>query len=238
MANLSPAARHRERMLGMLAAAASDPDGVTTGSAYELMLMKLVDDRRTLSNIQSVQRKIEAKAKMLPTYQAWIDGVLADGKGAQDDVIATVLVWHVDVGDYARALQISRYAVEHKFSLPDRYKRDLSTMLQDEFAEGYFRGPLKEQPELAADVLQQVVQLTTKADTPDQARAKLHKALGLALLELVDKVDAENVTADSVDQANASRQNLARAAELYQGAGVKKDIERLDRRLKKFSEPK
>ncbi|MFJ3046974.1 phage terminase small subunit [Herbaspirillum chlorophenolicum] len=237
MARLSPAARHRERMLGKLAASAGEPGSATVGTAYELMLAQLHEHRRTLHGIQSIERKIEAKATMLPVYQAWIDGVLSAGKGAQDEVLVNALVWHIDVGDYERALQIAGYAVAHDFTLPDRYNRTLPTLLQDDFAGAALGGKLKEQPERAADLLQQVLAMTGKADTPDQARAKVHKALGLALLELVNKVDAENITSDSADYATAALHNLVRAGELHQAAGVKKEIERLERRLKKFTEP-
>lgn len=237
MSRLSPAARHRERMLGKLAASAGEPGGVTTGSAYELMLMKLHEDRRTLSNIQSIERKIEMKATMLPAYQDWTDGVLAGGRGAHDEVLVNVLVWHIDVGDYERALQLSAYALEHQFNLPDRYDRTLPTLLQDEFAGASLGGKLKDDPARAAEILQQVLAMTGNADTPDQARAKVHKALGLALLELVNQVDAEIITAATADRATASLQHLTRASELHQAAGVKKEIERLERRLKKFAEP-
>lgn len=238
MARLSPAARHRERMLGQAAASAGQPGGVTVGSAYELMLIQLHEDRRRLSAIQSVERKIEVKATMLPAYQPWIDGVLSAGRGAQDEVLVNALVWHIDAGDYERAMQIAGYAVEHQFTLPDRYNRTLPTLLQDDFAGAYLGGKLKEDPDRAAGLLHQVLTLTDKADTPDQARAKVHKALGLALLALVDKVDAEAITAVSAEHAAAALQNLARAGELHQAAGVKKEIERLERRLKKFVEPK
>jgi len=237
MARHSPAARHRERMLGKLAASTGEPGGATAGTAYELMLAQLHEHRRTLSNIQSVERKIEVKATMLPAYQAWIDGVLSAGKGAQDEVLVNALVWHIDVGDYERALKIAGYAVAHAFTLPDRYNRTLPTLLQDDIAGAALGGKLKSQPARAADLLQQVLVMTGNADTPDQARAKVHKALGLALLELVNEVDAENITAASADHATAAMQNLARASELHQGAGVKKEIERLERRLKKFVEP-
>ncbi|WP_432239897.1 phage terminase small subunit [Herbaspirillum robiniae] len=237
MARLSPAQLHRERVLAAKAAGAGEPGGATVGTAYELMLAQLHEHRRTLHNIQSVERKIEVKATMLPAYQAWIDGVLSAGKGAQDEVLVNALVWHIDVGDYERALQLAGYAVAHDFTLPDRYNRTLPTLLQDDFAGAALGGKFKDQPERAADLLQQVLAMTGNADTPDQARAKVHKALGLALLEMVNKVDAENITAESADYATAAMQNLNRAGELHQGAGVKKEIERLERRLKKFAEP-
>ena len=97
MAHLSPALRHKARALAAKAAANAPEGHLTAGSAYELMLYKLAEDRRRLKQIQSVKQKIALKAEILPEYQDWIDGVLSAGKGAQDDVLTTLLVWCIDV---------------------------------------------------------------------------------------------------------------------------------------------
>ena len=89
MASTSPAQRHFARITAAQAAQVSAPGTTTKGSAYELMLYKMADDRRRLKQIQSIQRKIEVKATMLPEYRDWVDGVLASGKGAQDDVLTS-----------------------------------------------------------------------------------------------------------------------------------------------------
>jgi tetratricopeptide (TPR) repeat protein len=229
----SPAQRHFERVSAAAASAAAAPGGTLSGSAYELMLIKLADDRRRLKSIQSVQRKIEVKRQLLPEYQNWIDGALTGGKGAQDDVLTTVLVWHIDVGDYDRALQIADYAVAHNMTLPDQYSRDIPTMLIDEFSGAYLNGTLAQDPENAIMVLSRVGVLTEKSDTPDQARAKLHKALGYALLACVDLADQEGIAPSLLGYAEKANSNLHRALELFESVGVKKDIERLERRLKK-----
>ena len=217
-------------------AAATESGGITTGSAYELQLMKLAGDRRTLSEIQSIERKIAIKATLLPSYQEWVDGVLTEGNGGQDDVLATVLVWHIDTGDYDRALQIARYVVEHKFTLPDQYSRNVATMLIDEFSGGYLNGKLSQDPAHAVVVLTEVKALTDEADAPDQARAKLHKAIAYALLASVDAADTENIAPAVAPQAKDALTNLQRALSLFQGIGVKKDIERLERRLKRLTD--
>jgi hypothetical protein len=54
--------------------------------------------------------------------------------------------WHIDVGDYERALQLAGYALEHQFTLPDRYNRTLPTLLQDDFAGASLGGRLKDEP--------------------------------------------------------------------------------------------
>lgn len=230
---LTPAQRHYARVTAARSSAQASPNGALTGSAYELMLAKLADDRRRLKAIQSVERKIEVKRELLPEYDAWIDGALSGGKGAQDDVLATLLVWLIDVGNYERALEIAKYAIAHKLTLPDQYTRDIPTMLIDEFSGAYLNGKLAENPEQAIAVLSNVGVLTDGADVPDQARAKLHKALGYALLAFVDLADKDAIVPTMLRYAEGAMNNLQRALQLFEHVGVKKDIERLERRLKK-----
>ena len=229
----TPAQRHYARTLAERSAATAAPGGAVSGSAYELMLVKMAEDRRRLKQIQSVERKIEIKRQLLPEYQDWIDGALAGGKGGQDDVLATLLVWHIDVDDYDRALQIAEYAVAHKLTLPDQYSRDIPTMLIDEFSGAYLNGRLAENPQKAIEVLGRVGVLTDGADVPDQARAKLHKAIGCALIAFVDLTDKEIIVPAMLSYAEGALRNLQRALALFEHVGVKKDIERLERRLKK-----
>jgi hypothetical protein len=71
---LTPAQRHRARVLAAKAQAES-PFGIEVqGSEYELMMAKLAADKRTLKNMESVQLKRQAKAAMLPDYLPWIEG--------------------------------------------------------------------------------------------------------------------------------------------------------------------
>lgn len=233
MASISPAQRHFARVTAGQAAQASKPGTTTRGSAYELMLYKLADDRRRLKQIQSVQRKIEVKGTMLPEYREWVDGVLERGNGAQDDVLTSVLVWHIDTGDFIRALQIADYAVLHKMTLPDQYSRDIPTMLIDEFSGAYLNGKLADDPCNAVAVLTKVGELTDGHDTPDQAKAKLCKALAYALIAVIDQGDQIDIGEAARPTAERANQYLHRALELFEGVGVKKDIERLERRLKK-----
>lgn len=242
MRELTPAQRHQTRILAQLAAGQTDANGTTTGSQYELMRYQLAEDRRRLKQLQSIKSKIELKKQLLPGYQAWIDGVLAGGKGGQDDVLTTVLVWQIDVGEYEQALRIAQYVVQFHLTLPDQYQRDIPTLLLDEFAGAYLHGKLAEDPALAVRILEQVNALTLNQDTPDQARAKLYKALAYAQIATIDAdhdqpendAEAKCVLNDSaLKLAQAAKDNLLKALDLFAGVGVKKDIERLERRLKK-----
>ncbi|UJB21885.1 phage terminase small subunit [Lysobacter gummosus] len=55
--------------------------------------MQLGEHRRRLKSVQSVERKVEMKRRILPEYAPWIDGVLQGGRGGQDKVLMTVMVW-------------------------------------------------------------------------------------------------------------------------------------------------
>jgi hypothetical protein len=233
MAELSPAQRHKARVLAERAAADAQPGGMTGGTAYEMMLYKLANDCRSLGSIQSVARKIEVKTKLLPEYQDWIDAVLSAGKGGQDDVFTTLLVWHIDTGDYARAVEMARYAIQHKLALPDQYSRDIPTMLLDEFSTAYASGKLAEDPTLAIDILAQVQQLTEHCDAPDQARAKLFKAAAYAMIAVLDQDGNELLTASQLPQAEAAHQLMERAVALFPGVGVKQVMDRLRTRILK-----
>lgn len=233
---MTPARAH---MLAVTAASlsADDPganlDPAQT-SAYELMQAQLYEHRRALKAIQSIERKVEAKRDYLPLYWPWVDGVLAGGRGAPDMVLTTVLVWAIDAGEYPRALQIAEYVLAHGLSLPDQYQRDPATTLIDEMAEAGLKGKLPAAE--AVLLLQHVESLTRERDVPDQARAKLHKAIGYALIgrTAASEVDYKDLPADLAAQALPY---LHRAFELFEGVGVKKDIERLERRVKDAAAP-
>lgn len=214
----SPAKAHYERVTASMAAASAAPGETMAGaSRYELMLAKLATDRRRLKLLQSIQRKKEVKLEVLPEYVEYIDGVLEGGRGAQDDVLTTVMVWRIDVGDYAGALAIASYALQHRLTLPDQYDRTLGTVIAEEFAEAALIR-LKAGEKFDSTQLQQIANLTEQQDMPDQARAKLYKALGYSL--------------QADDPANAIT-HLRRALALHDRVGVKNDIDRLEKELAK-----
>lgn len=226
----SPARAHLQAKLAVIANEQASEGGTPQGSAYQLMLGQLAAHRRALKDIQSVERKIEAKRTFILDYDIWVNAALAADSGAQDQVLTTVLIWAIDIGSYARALQIAEYAVRHKLDLPDQYERDLGTALIDEFAQAALSNKLS--GEDALEILVAVRALTDPLDAPDQARAKLYKALGYAL---IGKVNSNDVDLEKADQEKVKQAQpiLERALSLFDGVGVKKDIERIDRHLKK-----
>lgn len=227
----TPAQRHRARVLAeehAAKAAAIDPHGPMQGSEHQLMLATLYAHKATLKNIKAVENKIAAKAKFLPDFDAYIDGVLQADAGAQDPVLVEVLVWQIDVGNWPRVLELADYALRHGLQMSDRYSRDLASVVMEETAEAAIAGKLAGHDAMVT--LAKVDQLTTGLDIHDQVRAKLHKAIGWAAMgkTTTTEVDPKQLELQPVQIA---LEHLTRAVTLFEKVGVKKDVERLERRL-------
>ncbi|SDK68317.1 phage terminase small subunit [Billgrantia gudaonensis] len=224
------ARRHFQRVSAAQAAGAADPGQPQNGEQYELHAAALWEARRTLKAIKSTQAKIAKKRELLPAFDAYVTGVLEAGTGAQDDVLVTVMLWRLDVGDLAGGLAIAEYALRHGLDTPDRFERDTPAIVAEQLAEEAMRqldAAAREDAgvelgHVAADLvmhLSRAEALTRDADMHDPVRAKLHKALGYAYR------DTGHHAAEAVE-------HLRRALQLNERAGVKKDIEKLERELK------
>jgi hypothetical protein len=224
---MSLARRHFQRMSASTAAAA-EPQAPIHANAYELQLIALANARRALKQVQSMERKAEVKRRVLPEFLPWVQGVLAADRGGQDDVVMTVMVWAIDVGNIELALEIAAYALRHKLSLPDQYKRDVATLVAEEIAE-HANTALAAGTPVNLDHLANADEITAHHDMPDEVRAKLHKARGLAHLALSGMAGEGALNKPEADMALA---HLKRAVHLHDRVGVKKEIERLERALK------
>ncbi len=219
---MTPARRHRERALAALQGAAYPQFEQQRANAYELQLMQLAEHSRTLKGIQSIERKIDAKRTMLPVYKPWIDGLLAADRGGQDDVLVTIMLWTLDTGDLEGALPMASYVLRHGLSTPDRYERTAATMIAEEVADTAIKqqeagnGP-------SCGLLYAYLGLLEQCDIFDQVRAKLHKAVGRACY------------AEGLKQQAA--EHYRRAIELHDKVGIKKELEVLERELKKEQQP-
>lgn len=215
----SPAIEHMMRAQAAQATAKAAPGAVvdsSTSHAHALIRAKLDTDRRRLKQLQSVERKIDAKRELLPDYESYVSGVLAGGQGVQDDVLGYVLCWRIDVGDFAGALPIARYVLTHNLSMPDRFQRTTATLVAEEPAEQALKAYAAGKP-FDVDVLRDVLDVTLPYDMPDQVRAKLYFALGRLVAEA---------------EPGEALVYLRRAVELHDKVGAKKDIEQLERRLR------
>lgn len=212
----TPARIHFERVSAARAAAAAAPGETMAGATpYELMLRKLAIDRRALKSVQSVTRKIEQKRKLLPEYADYVAGVLAGGRGAQDDVLVTIMVWGIDAGDYDGALAIATYALKHGLVMPDQFDRSLASVVAEQFADAALQSFMEDGSFNAAS-LETIAELTEQGDMHDQIRAKLYRALGYAVQE---------------DEPVRALEYLRRALKYNERVGVKKDIDRLTKQV-------
>ena len=214
---ITPAQRARSRGLAKKAGGQGAPSFAAT-SARELMLAKLDSDKRRLKQIQSVERKIEVKRELLPDYAGWIAGTLEADAGEQDEVLTTIMVWEIDVGEFDAALTLAAHALRHKMSLPDHYKRSLPCLVAEEIADAALRAFATTEEGFPLAVLTRALATVRGEDMPDEVRAKLAKAEGLAQ--------------EKSGKLECALASLQKAFSLHDKIGVKKDIERVKRALK------
>ena len=220
---LTPAQRHFQRVMAERHGK-TDEQSDTARTAHEQIMHRLRMDQSALKRVQSDQAKAAMKRQLLPHYEGWIEGTLDGDSGRQDEVIVTLMVWAIDAGDYALAARIGRYVVTHSLLMPDRFNRTAATVLVDEICDPILVQVKADDttdvtPYLA--VLDDVADFTAGSDMPDVVRAKLCKARAFAL--------RNGTTEEQTTALALQRQALT----LDAGAGVKKEIERLARVVKK-----
>lgn len=237
---MSPAKASFQRKLAAIASgetarAGSAPAMPTEGpiaSEYQQLLAALQIDMNRLRQIESTEKKIEAKREMIGTYRPWVEGALASEAPAQDEIVANMLVWAIDVADWDLAFRLATHVVDNDLALPERYKRKPVTLIVEEVAEA----GLAAQPGITLSEMQRFEYAFIAADMHDQVKAKLAKALGIAFKREADVFDAaaDNGVAGGKSGLLAQALNHFQAAlTLDKGSGVKKLIEGLERDLKK-----
>lgn len=229
---LSIAQAHQRRARAAMEAAKTAPQQSMAGAtAYEHQLNQLLQDRLRLKAIQSTAAKEALKPQLLPQYVPYVEGVLAGGNGAQDDVLTTIMVWRIDAGEYSGALDIADYVLKHKLIMPDRFERTTGCLVAEEIATAALKAQ-KTNGTFDLSILHRTIELTDDEDMPDQARAKLYLATGRAT---VHGITAEEP--GQPGQIQAGIDLLKRAIELHDSCGGKKDLDGAERLLKKHAAP-
>lgn len=224
---MTPAQRNKARKLAEKESASQPQAGSMAGATqYELQLAQLAQHRARLKQIQSVEGKVALKRELLPEYRAYVEGVLAGGRGAQDEVLTTLMLWCLDVGDFDAGLDIADYVLKHKLVMPDRFARTTGTLIAEEVADAALKA-FKASSDFGQDIIERTLILTSEQDMPDEVRAKLHLALGRSLMRGEDDPSGQDV-------ARAATL-FRRAIELHENCGAKKDLERAERLLKKHA---
>lgn len=229
---LTLAQRNQLRKRAAQEAAATAPAALMDGlTSYELMLAKLQQDQLRLKQVQSQQNKAKVKAELLPDYAPYVEGVLAAGQGAQDDVLVTVMVWRFDAEDYGGGLDIAEYVLRHNLQTPNRFNRTPGCLVAEEVAQAALTVQ-KAGGVFPHDILTRTAVLTAEQDMPDEARAKLTLALGRATLAGLDENNL-----GQPGQVQAGIDLLKTAIQLHDSCGGKKDLERAERLQKKHAGP-
>ncbi|WP_262121128.1 phage terminase small subunit [Serratia ficaria] len=223
---LTPAQRHFQRVMAERHGKTEElSDAART--AHEQILHRLRMDQSALHRVQSDQAKAAMKKILLPHYAGWIEGTLEGDSGRQDEVIVTLMVWAIDAGDYPLAVHIGRYVIKHDLAMPDRFRRTAATALVEELCDPILvLVKADDTADLSAyqSVLEELAQIVEGKDMPDQVLAKLYKVRGFTLRGGTE-----------TDQVKALAL-LRQAIKLDAGAGVRKEIERLARLVKKASQ--
>lgn len=207
-------------------ATAAEQEGRTQ---YERMLLLLDTHQQQLRNTQSMEARAEMKAKLLPEYAPYLAGLVEAGASQQDNVLVTLMLWHFDCAQIGAALALAEVALASKMAMPEQHRRNLATVVVEETADLLLAGKGAETPDEARGYIDLATTLTEGADMPDPVRAKLLKAEGRALraAEFGEGQEAEAIARD--ERALAV---MKRALDLDKNAGVKKDIEQLERAIK------
>ena len=247
--SVSAAAITRQRKAARLAvendgAAGLAPDRSADGegaSDYELLLAALGEDEAALKRLSGNSRREAMKADLIGKYDPHVDATLAaavdTGTAVQDEIVAMMLIWRFDIGDWERGLDIAEHMLRHGLRLPvmKNFQRTPATIIAEQVAEAALTAD-KVGKDFDLKHLHRAMQLTADFDMPDQVRAKIAKAAALHILREAAKADDDaDAVADGkpVAARTMALDLLRRAIELDKGSGVVKHIERTESWLKK-----
>lgn len=213
------ARNHRLRVLAEKSAK-TDAFGGTRqdASVYQLQLIELKNDKSLLSNIKSEHGKAEAKAKLIPKYMPYVEGILAANQKVDDEVVTTIMLWCFDAGLFNQGLNIAMFALNHDLSMPDSFSRDTPSIVAEEIANAAL-SKIKAGESFDLNILLTAERLTDGFDLHDPIRAKLYCAIGKIFLN-------ENQYEPAIDymkKAIAKKDNI----------GCKQDLERAEKLMSK-----
>lgn len=193
--------------------ASADAPKLDKVQLYESVIVgQFSADYHAMGHIKSRTRRVDAKRHALERYQQWLDAFMQrqGWEGREASMFVWLMLWHIDVGNWQRGLELARFALGVSLTSPKDFSRTLPETVCEEIAGGILKAG---NPADHADVLEGLAALLSGHDMTDQISAKLHKARGMSLMD--------------ADPAQA-RQHLLKALELDSGAGVKRILQTLD----------
>ncbi|UJS23372.1 phage terminase small subunit [Thiothrix winogradskyi] len=212
---LSPAAQHRtgtRTTRAELPATAATVNPAREACHDSIIAAQFSADYHRMSHIKSRATRASAKRQALTQYQAWLNTFMVQQAYESKAAIMFVwlTVWHIDVGEWQRGLELARFALAERLSAPKDFSRTLAETVTEEIAGGILKAG---DTATHADVLDDLAQVVSGYDMTDQITAKLHKARALARLD----TDPEK-----------ARELLLIAAQLDPNSGVKRYLKTLD----------
>jgi hypothetical protein len=226
------------RTAAIVTPAAADQLPVPTGNtpaarAAATVAMRFRHDRQRLKQIKSKEMKVAAKRQMLPEYLAWCDGLLDAGRGVEgrqleptgaDDVLPSIMVWCLDVGDWTRGLMLASFVLRFSIPMPKHFVRDAATLVLEEIADAALRAQARSEA-FPLFVLEAVELLTDGIDMHDEPKAKLFKAIGAELVRAAGEATGDAIV-PTIERAMAV---LTRAQDKNERVGVKTMLRGLEK---------
>ncbi|MFT4091307.1 MAG: phage terminase small subunit [Asticcacaulis sp.] len=249
MSRLSPAQRSFARKTAALVVAAAGahlaaarPTSGPAATEYALLRAQMGEHLTELKALHSVELKIARKREILPEYthhvRAVIDSAEKTGRALEDEVFIQIMVWVFDVGEYRDGLIMAAHALRFKVPMPSRFSSTVAAFVADTLGDAALSAVTlsgDKLPDFNPQILQHALDLTEGADMADQARAKLHKALGLLMARTAQVADKD--TNGPAGLARAAREeavtHLKRAYALHEKIGVKKELDALESALRR-----
>lgn len=180
---------------------------------YENIIMaQFKADYYRMMHIKSRKTRVSVKRATLAQYQAWLTDFMhkQSYEGNETSMFVWLTLWHLDVGDWQRGLELAGFALAEGMSSPKDFARTLVETVTEELVGGILKeGTVTRN----ADLLDDLAQRVNGYDMTDQITAKLYKARALARLD---------------SDPNKARECLLMAAELDPNAGVKRHLTALD----------
>lgn len=246
----SPAKRHRQNVLARQSAKAAGldvvgdaaPDMVQEGEAaaeYRNLRVSLDRDLRALRDTQSLETRAIMKIDLIKPYLPWCEGALDIEEGVsapQDDIVVTCMIWALDIGSFHLALNLADHCITHALVLPERFNRNISCFVMEEIAAKAIKTPGSVPHEI---LIRARPDDGGRADMPDQARSKYHRALGESFSRLADDFNPQSANAFAGGKPalmNAALKELNRAVDLHERCGAKKMIEKLGREVNNLAQ--
>lgn len=215
----NPDPRAKQRVIAGAAPATDDgvvPNDNSPATVTQRIELRLSNQLDQLSHIKGVDLKVTKKKEWYPDYLGFIEGSIAASPAPQNDALLHLMVWAIDVGDLNTAAKIGQFAVLNNMVMPGKYKRSVAELLTENCAEALIADPVLAQQ--SVELIQRIIDVGYGQDMVNEARAKIYKAQGFALME---------------SQPSEALRAFQTAYRLHDKVGVKKDMDKLERLVKR-----